>query len=318
MLRPHASAVAIAASPQGQIPDVYWVLESNPFLVTHQWCATLQLSLRGVPSIAIFWNYLPPWADMLPVTTSEAPWRVEVANVVGMCPPVYLHVRKHRELIDALKISNRSVDRGSPTGNNIEILDPIEPVYVLCNRLRDELRARQAFPSICNGHYRAWGVGDDMKRSRLPASGPNVRTLANAEHQQIDAVLLNMPENLNVRVANFDEASRSAKFLGLHRNEVVESRIELLLDFVKTSGMLDLLRSNDVQHVDLGMEFSREGNRYGSRVSHGRMKFGCVENAPERRRFWSKGWNPWTYSQTRKTRGSQDRFCSGSKKTASH
>ncbi len=114
---------------------------------------------------------------------------------------------------------------------------------------------RQAFSLVCNGHYRAGSVGDDMKCSGLPGSGPNVRALANAEHQQIDAVLLNMPENLNVRVANFDEACRSAKLLSLHRNQLVENRIELLVHFVKTSGVLDLLWSNDVENIDLGMEF---------------------------------------------------------------
>ena len=103
MLRSHATAVAIAAGDLGQISDVYWVLEWNSLFVRDQWCSALQLSLYSVTSIAIFWNHLPVGADMLPVMTSEAAWRVEVANVVGMYPPVHLHVGEDRGLIDALK-----------------------------------------------------------------------------------------------------------------------------------------------------------------------------------------------------------------------
>jgi hypothetical protein len=44
--------------------------------------------------------------------TSETARRVEVPDVVGVRPPVYLHVGEDGGLIDVLKFNNGSLDRG--------------------------------------------------------------------------------------------------------------------------------------------------------------------------------------------------------------
>lgn len=129
-LRPHPPIVAIAACHLGQISNVQWVLEWNSFFVTDQRCSTLQLRQDSVASIAVLWNHFAICADVLPVMTPEAPRRVEVADVVGVRPPVHFHVGKDRGLIDVLKIGNGSLDRGSLAGVHISVLGAVELLYV--------------------------------------------------------------------------------------------------------------------------------------------------------------------------------------------
>lgn len=109
------------------------MLEWNSFFVTDQGCSTLQLRQYGVASIAVLWNHFAICADVLPVVTSETARRVEVADVVGVRPPVHFHVGKDRGLIDVLKIGNGGLDRGSLAGAHIGVLGAIELLYVFGN-----------------------------------------------------------------------------------------------------------------------------------------------------------------------------------------
>ena len=101
--------------------------------MTDQARSTLQLRQYGVASIAVLWNHFAICAEVLPIVTSETARRVEVADVVGVCPPVHFHVGEDRGLIDVLKIGDGSLDRGSLSGAHIGVLGAIELLYVLGN-----------------------------------------------------------------------------------------------------------------------------------------------------------------------------------------
>jgi len=62
--------------------------------------------------------------------TSEAAWRVEVAEIVGVRPSIHFHIRKDCRPIDLLKIGTCILDRGFASREHIGILGPTETLDV--------------------------------------------------------------------------------------------------------------------------------------------------------------------------------------------
>src|ERR1019366_2034634 len=129
LLRPDASAVAIGAVHGGQIAEVNRVLE-NLGWQRGDLRPTFLLIHHRMAGVAIFADDFAILADVIAIVAAEAALIIEMANVVGMGLPVYLHGGKERGAVDALQFDDSSFDAVHLGRCDLRILVLVE----LCNR----------------------------------------------------------------------------------------------------------------------------------------------------------------------------------------
>src|SRR6267378_3086599 len=65
-----------------------------------------------VTDVAVIGDHLARLADVLAIMTTKATWKIQMADVVGMCLPISLHLREKVSLKDALYFRDGAIDRG--------------------------------------------------------------------------------------------------------------------------------------------------------------------------------------------------------------
>ena len=96
---------------------------------------TLLLSKDDVAGVTILLNDLSLWADVFAIMTTEASRVKEMAEVVWMSPPVYLHLREKVGSVDPLNFGDRGLDQAYSLRIKEGVIFKIETVQVGRNTL---------------------------------------------------------------------------------------------------------------------------------------------------------------------------------------
>lgn len=170
-------------------------------------------------------------------------------------------------------------------------------------------RSRLIGGTKCDRYNRAFGLNDDGKCSGSSVLHTQVSISSESKNQQVNLSFADVIQDFGMRLSYADERMWLADLAHVMRHDRFNRPIKMLLKAMKLLRMIDLMRADDIQDIELCGECVSQCHRNGGPMSRFNGAVGSIENSPNVKSARAKDVHVRADGECRATGMTQNSFC---------